>query len=193
MTAYTDAAKVAAYLGLTLTGAQQTQAGVMADAATAWTERYTGKSWQTASPISNELHTILGDRVYLSHRPVGSVSSVKTRANYADADETTLTSGQYELLDATNGVLLVQGWAVAGTLALVSYTHTQTTVPADVALAATMIAASWLGGSLAPGTNGATEIAVGQNDINVKFSSERGSVPPEALAILSYYRSVVIA
>jgi hypothetical protein len=193
MAAYTDATKIAAYLGVTLTAGQITQAGEMAAAATLWIERYVGKTWQGTSPITNEMHTILGDRVYLTHRPVSAVSAVKTRADYADADETTLSSGQYELLDATNGVLLVQGWAPSGGLALVTYTHTMTTVPADVALAATMIASAWMGGALAPGTIGAESIAVGQNDINIKFSKERGNVPAEALSILKAYRSVVIA
>jgi hypothetical protein len=190
---YTDATKMAAYLGLTFTAGQITQAGEMALAATAWIDRYVGKTWQGSSPITNELHTILGDRVYLTHRPVAAVSAVKTRADYADADETTLSAGQYELLDATNGVLLLQGWAPAGGLALVTYTHTMTTVPADVALAATMIASAWMGGALAPGTIGAESIAVGQNDIAIKFGSSRSDVPTEALSILNGYRSIVIA
>lgn len=193
MTAYTDAAKIAAYLGKTLTSAQQTQAGVLADAATAWIERYLGRSWQTASPITNELHSIIGDRVYLTHRPVVAVSAVKTRGSYEGAAETTLTSGQYELLDAENGVLLIEGWSSGDGLALVSYTHTMTTVPADVGLAATMLAAAWLGGSLAPGTAGAESIAVGQGDIQLKFSASRGNVPQEALSILNGYRTVVVA
>ncbi len=194
MAAYTDATKIAAYLGRTLTADQQTQATAMAEAATLWIERYTGKSWQAATPITNELHIILGDRVYLTHRPVVAVSAVKLRQMYADADETTLTSGQYELVDPENGLLLVQGWSTwNGTYALVSYTHTMTSVPADVALAATMIAASWMSGSLAPTTNGLSEISVGQNDVNVKFGERRGDVPNEALSILNGYRSIVIA
>lgn len=193
MTPYTDAAKISAYLGKTLTGSQQTQAGVLADAATAWIENYLGRSWQTASPITNELHSIIGDRVYLSHRPVAAVSAVKTRGNYEDAAETTLTSSQYELLDATNGVLLLEGWSAGDGLALVTYTHTMTTVPADVGLAATMIASAWLGGSLTPGTAGVESIAVGQNDIALKFSTSRSDVPVEALSILNGYRSIVIA
>lgn len=192
MAAYTDATKIAAYLGVTLTSPQQTQAGVMADAATAWIERYTGRSWQIASPVTDELHDIHGDTVYLDRRPVTAITTVKTRSRYADAPSTTLSTGEWELLDATNGVLLILGWA-AGGLALVTYTHSMSTAPADVALAATMIAASWLGGSLAPGTNGASEIALGQNDVVVKFGAQRSDVPVEARSILSAYRSIVIA
>jgi hypothetical protein len=193
VTAYTDATKIAAYLGKTLTAPQIAQATVMADAATAWIDRYLGRSWQIASPVTDELHGLVGDTVYLNQRPVAAVSVVKTRAEYADAPSTTLDASQWELLDATNGVLRILGWAGVGALALVTYTHTGITVPADVGLAATMIASAWLGGSLAPGTNGVESIAVGQNDINLKFSASRSDVPVEALSILNGYRQIVVA
>jgi hypothetical protein len=194
MAALTDASKIAAYLGVALTGAQQTQAGVMADAATAWVERYTGKSWQTATPVTDELHTMVRDRVYLNRRPVVAITTVKTRASaFVGFGWTTLDASQYELLDAANGVLLIQGWSANGVLVLASYTHTMNTAPADVALAATMIAAGWLGGALAPGSVGAESISVGQNDVSIKFSESRDDVPTEARSILKHYRSIVIA
>lgn len=194
MSAYTDANKIAAYLGATLSGPQQVQAGVMADAATAWIERYTGRSWQVASPVTDELHAPTGDRVYLTRRPVAAVSVVKTRAAiFVGGSWTTLAASQYELLDAANGVLLIQGWSVADALVSVTYTHTMVTAPADVQLAASMIAAAWLGGAIAPGTNGVSQISVGQNDVNLKFSESRGDVPAEALSILNGYRTIVIA
>lgn len=191
--AYTDATAIAAYLGVTLTSPQQTQAGVVADAATAWIERYTGKSWQIASPVTDELHQLVGDRVYLNRRPVTAVSAVKTRQDYAGSDPTTLDSGSYELLDADNGVLLILGWARDGVLALVTYTHSMSEPPDDVALAATMIAASWLAPTLAPQTNGLDQISVGQNDVVVRFKKDRGDVPAEARTLLRPYRTVVIA
>ena len=191
---YTDATAIAGYLGVTLTAGQQTQAGVLANAATAWIDRYTGRSWQDDGSVTDELHEVVGDTVYLKNRPVTAVSSVKVRARYADAGVTTLDSGSWELLDAANGVLLILGWA-SDSLALVSYTHTATAaaVPDDVALAATMIAASWLGQALRPNTQGVESVSVGQNDIAVKFAASRGSVPAEALAILNGYRRVVVA
>ncbi len=192
---YTDATAIAGYLGVTLTSAQQTQAGVLASAATAWIDRYTGRSWQSSSPITDELHELVGDTVYLNARPVTAVSSVKTRERFADADTTTLDASEWELLDAANGVLLILGWAGAGRLALVTYTHTATTaaVPDDVELAATMIAAGWLGQALRPSTNGLESISVGQNDVSLKFAANRGDVPPEARSLLAGYRRVVIA
>lgn len=192
MAAYTDAAKIAAYLGVTLTSAQQTQAGIAAEAATAWIEEYKGQSWQTASPITDELHQILGDRVYLTHRPVTAVSAVKTREAYSDAGVTTLGTGSWELLDAENGVLLIQGWSSGAHLALVSYTHTMTSVPANVGMAATMIAAALLSQTLRPQTQGLESVSVGQNDVTVKFRADRGDVPKEALSLLGR-RAIVIA
>ena len=193
MAAYTDAQKIANYLGATLTGAQQTQAGVMADAATAWIDRYLGLSWQATSPVTDEMHPLVGDTVYLTNRPVAAVSSVKTRAAYADAPTTTLSASQWELLDAENGILRILGWASSVALALVTYTHSVSNAPADVQLAASMIAAGWLAGSMAPGTLGAEAISVGQNDVSIKFGQKRGDVPAEALSILNGYRQIVIA
>ena len=193
MAAYTDATKIAAYLGLTLTSPQQTQAGVVADAATAWVERHTGRSWQIASPVTDELHELVGDTVYLNQRPATAVSAVKTRERYADAGVTTLSTSEWELLDATNGVLLILGWAARGILALVTYTHTATAAPDDVELATTMIASAWLSQTLRPSTQGVDQLSVGQNDITVKFSASRSDVPAEAVSILRAYRQIVVA
>lgn len=193
MTAYTDATKIAAYLGVTLTSPQQTQAGIAAQAASDWIDEYKGRSWQIASPVTDELHTMTGDRVYLNNRPVAAVSSVKTRAAaFVGFGWTTLATGQYELLDATNGVLLIQGWSASSqALVQASYTHTAS-VPSQIALAATIIAASLLGPTLRPNTSGLDSVSVGQNDIAVKFSADYGDVPPEALTLLGG-RAIVIA
>lgn len=193
MTAYTTATLIAAYLGVTLTSPQQTQAGIAAQAASDWIDEYKGRSWQIASPVTDELHTMTGDRVYLNNRPVAAVSSVKTRAAaFVGFGWTTLATGQYELLDATNGVLLIQGWSASSqALVQASYTHTAS-VPSQIALAATIIAASLLGPTLRPNTSGLDSVSVGQNDIAVKFSADYGDVPPEALTLLGG-RAIVIA
>lgn len=193
MAAYTDATKIAAYLGVTLTAGQQTQAGVVAQAASDWIDRFCGRSWQDDGSVTDELHALVGNTVYLTHRPVTAVSSVKTRSRTADADPTTLDSGAYELLDAADGVLLLSGWTAGDHLALVSYTHSATAAPSDVALAATMIASAWLSQTLRPSTQGLESVSVGQNDVSVKFSASRSDVPAEALSILAGYRRPVIA
>lgn len=192
MTAYTDAQKIAAHLGVTLTASQITQAGVLAQAASDWIDRWLGKSWQGTSPATDEIHTIYGDRVYLNNRPAVAVSAVKTRTYYPDLGVTTLDAGQYELLDAANGLLVLQGWSTSGVIALVTYTYSLS-LPTPVGLAATMIAASWLGPTMVGLPSGIDQIALGQNDINVKFGSSARDVPPEALTLLAGYRTIVIA
>lgn len=191
MTSYTDAAKIANYLGVTLTGAQQTQAGLAAQAASDWIDLFKARSWQGASPVADELHTPTGDRVYLNSRPVVAVSAVSTRQRIVGATWTLLGTSQYELIDAQNGVLLISGWASPGLDVRVSYTHT-TAPPPMIAFAATVIAASLLGPTLRPNTSGLESVAVGQNDVSVKFSVDYGSVPSEALALLGA-QGVVIA
>lgn len=190
MAAYTDAARIANYLGVVLTGDQQTQAGVLAQAASDWIDGYKGRSWQAVSPVTGEVQPVNGDRVYLAHRPVVAVTSVETRGNYIGAAYTPLAAGQYELLDADAGVLRLIGWG--SYLARVAYTHAASAPPPVIALAATMIAASWLHPALNPSTAGLDQISVGQNDISVKFSATVRNVPPEALAVLGS-RGVVVA
>lgn len=195
MVAYTDATKIAAYLGVTLTGAQQTQAGLAAQAASDWIDQYKGRSWQAATPVTDELHTMSGDRVFLNNRPVASVTTVKTRSSaFVGFSWTTLDASQYELLDAQNGVLLIQGWSASSdALVQVSYTHTAgANVPSTIAFAATMIAASLLGPTLRPNTSGLESVSVGQGDVQVKFSVDFGAVPQEALSLLGA-KGVVIA
>ncbi len=187
---YTDAQKIANYLGVTLTGPQQNQAGVAAQAASDWIDLHLARSWQAATPVTGELHYVSGDRIYLNSRPVTAITTVETRgAWYVGSSWSTLAVGQYELLDATNGVLLIQGWGQYQVR--VAYTHTALP-PRNVAFAATMIAASLLGPTIRPNTSGLESIAVGQSDVVVKFSVDYGSVPSEALSLLGG-RGVVIA
>jgi hypothetical protein len=192
MSAYTDSARIAAHLGATLTGAQETQAGIVAQAASDWIDQYLGRSWQDDGSVADELHAMVGDRVYLNYRPVSAVSAVSTRQRIVGSDWTLLDADEYELIDAADGVLLISGWAIDGIVVKASYTHTATTPPSTVALAATIIAASWLAPTLAPQTAGLESVAVGQNDANVKCRSDRGDVPSEALRLLGA-RAIVIA
>jgi hypothetical protein len=184
MVAYTDAAKIEAYLGATLTGPQQNQAGVVSQAISDWIDQQTSRSWQQTSPIVDELHTMVRDRVYLNNRPVATITSVKTRAAaFVGFGWTTYDSSQYELLDAANGVLLIQGWSASSdALVQVSYTFTAP-VPADIAFAATVLAADLLTTTLHPESAGVSQIAVGQNDISVKFADASAVSPAVSRAI----------
>jgi hypothetical protein len=190
LTAYTDATKIAAYLGVTLTSPQQTQAGIAAQAASDWIDEYKGRSWQAASPVTGEIQAVVGDSIWLDNRPIATVTSVETRQPVVGASWTTLAVGQYEIADATSGQLRLTGWG--NYEARVSYTHTATAPPSQIALAATIIAASLLGPTLRPNTAGLDSVSVGQNDVAVKFSVDYGSVPSEAMALLGG-RAIVIA
>jgi hypothetical protein len=193
MPAYTDSAKIENYLGVVLSSSAQNQAGVAAQAASDWIDDFKARSWQGASPVTDELHTMIGNRVYLAGRPVVAITTVKIRAAaFVAFGWTTLDASQYELLDAQNGVLLIAGWSASSdALVQVTYTHA-TQPPANVAFAATMIAASLLGPTIRPNTSGLESVAVGQNDVAVKFSVDYGSVPSEALSLLGG-KGVVVA
>lgn len=187
---YTSASAIANYLGVVLTAGQQAQADVVAAAVTSWIDEYKGRSWQASSPVSGEVHTVSGDRLFLDHKPVTAITSVETRSTAIGAAWTTLPAGSYELLDPIAGVLQLAGWG--NFLARVAYTHSGATAPAHIALAATIIAASMLGPTLRPNTQGLDSIAVGQNDINIKFAPDYADIPTEALNLLGG-AAVVIA
>lgn len=193
MVAYTDAQKIANYLGVTLTSSQQTQAGLAAQAASDWIDTFKARTWQGATPVIDELHTPVGDRVYLNGRPIATVTAVSTRQRVVGSSWSLLGTSEYELIDATNGVLLISGWAEPGLDVKVSYTHTAgSNVPSTISFAATIIAASLLGPTLRPNTAGLESVSVGQNDVSVKFSVDYGSVPSEAMSLLGA-RALVIA
>lgn len=195
---YTTYQAVEGYLGITLTVGQRAVATGVIEAATTWIDRHTAQSWQAISPVADERCELLpqtggGLRVYVKRRPVVAVTAVKTRSLLADATVTTLTSGDWELLDAAAGLLLIAGWTSGDAVALVSYTHSQTSAPNDVQLACQMIAGSWLTSALRPDSAGVQSISVGQNDLAVTYAANAHSVPAEALQILAQYRRVVIA
>lgn len=164
MAAYTSAALISGYLGITLTPEQITQADAVAAAATAFIDRYTGRSWQAASPIAAEWSPIIAKRVdgseivtptvYLLHRPAVAISGVILRATAPSQATQTLAPTEYELTDAANGIVRLlltavwQGRATSSTfpyadptVASVDYTWAAAP-PDDIALAATTIGAT---------------------------------------------------
>ena len=80
---------------------------------------------------------MLGPAVYLEHKPVVSIVSVQMRALSVGTAQSVLTAGtDYELVDPTNGILLLAGYAYPhdvvinteytshyGFLLTVNYTH----------------------------------------------------------------------
>lgn len=193
---YTTADKVAAFLGLTLSAGQESLiTDDLEPAMSAYIDRYTGRSWGVSSPVSNELHTVYGRAVYLKNKPVVAITAVSYRSPAIGATGTALTSGDtYELLDATTGMLMVS--APLGSLLTVSYTHGATSVPADIAHAATLLVAAQLhDATLAdPQFRGVKSYQVGQGDIRLDFDTEAAQgYASGALDMLKLRRSFVMA
>ena len=225
---YTDSAAIAAYLGVTFTPEQAARADAVAAAVTTFVDRYTGRTWQGTSPAPGELANVVPSAgawpgafgiVYLQHRPAVGVLGIALRSPSPHPTSTVLMPDQFELVDPTNGVVTLTGAGGSpypGLVAVVDYEYVDA-VPADIALAATMIAAGEMGRQLAiaassafaaahPETAGLKSVSVGQNDVAVSFASTSASssggaaagaaLAPEgsaARAILDTYKRVVIS
>lgn len=108
---YTDAASVAAFLGVTLTAGQTAEATTEAAAASVTIDRRTGRSWGSTPPttITGEQHTLTGPSLYLRQPPVSAITLVTMRWQWAGAPLLTLLAGtDYELVDATLGIVVMR-------------------------------------------------------------------------------------
>jgi hypothetical protein len=235
MANYTDSDAIAAYLGVTFTTEQAAQADAVAAAVTTFVDKYTGRTWQTSTPAVGEVRPVVVPgpadtfgavaRCYLEHAPVVTVDAVRLRGTTPNAEAAPLEDGSYELVDAAHGVLLLPGygygawgwWYGREALAVVDYTYTDA-VPADIALAATMVASAEMARQLAiqsssataaanPDRAGIKSVSIGQNALAVSYAdgasaatsggaaATSGLAPPGSAArtILDGYKRVVIA
>lgn len=201
MAAYTDAQKIANHLGVALTPAQITQADVVAEAITVWIDHRTGRTWQNATgTVVDEIDPVSGSAVYLQMRPVIAVSALDLKVRGGNNPWTPLDPSQYTLVDPAAGLVEISG--VAQTLeaaydARTDYTSQVTAPPADIAYAATIISSEVLFTMLHPESAGVDSIAVGQNDINIRYATgtdaETSSGAALAVRIVDAYRRVVLA
>lgn len=198
MAAYTTPQAIAAYLGVTFTSEQEAQAQIVADAVTTWIDRYTGRSWQAATPIVGEVRPVVVPgpadmygavaRVHLRYAPAVSVAAVGVRASAPNDEPTPLDPSSYELVDPAAGVLLLPGfgygylatWSGVAALAVVDYAYDDG-APADISYAATLIAAGQMATAMSaqaasglvaahPELAGLKSLSVGQNDISVTLA-----------------------
>jgi hypothetical protein len=199
VTAYTTADQIAAMLGVTFTPGQAAQADALCQAITLFVDRYTGRSWQTVSPVSGERDQVVlagpgtpyppvAGVVFLQHTPAVGVTAVGVRTAYPNDQLVPLDPAAYELLDPEHGVLTVAagyGWCVS-LYAEVDYSYADA-VPADITLAATMIGAGAMAKLIAvqgasgqveahPELAGVKSIAVGQNDVSITLADAGGSL-----------------
>jgi hypothetical protein len=172
----------------------------------AYIDKYTGRSWAIPSAVVDELHTVTNRYVYLDHRPVTAITSMAVRLASVGAAYTTLTAGtNYELLDATNGIVLLAGggppWGydvvvntteIAGYILKASYT-TSTPVPADIEHAATLLVSDWLWTRLHGDRRGvkSSSVSTAGDQFSVSYSNDSPST--EVRRILNSHRVIAFA
>lgn len=202
---YTTAQLVAQELGRDLTAPQLDQCADLIGEAEAWIDHETGRAWAVTSPIVDELHSVTSPVVYLVNRPVLAVTSVTARSLAIGSTYTTLAAGSgYELIDPTNGILLLSGVDPAtdivinssgtfyGALVKVSYTAS-TPVPGDIQRAATLLVAHWMMARLEPDRLGLKAYSVGQElSVTLQDAATIG-VPPDVLRIVRSREAVIFA
>jgi hypothetical protein len=217
---YSSADQVAAYLGQTLTPAQQTQAVIWLDAAEAVVDGIAHTSWLTGAVVAEQYSlNNRGTRLYLRQTPVTSVQGITVRSFLVGDTGQVLTAGvDYELLDPTAGLVLLSnvyqsnayfqsygdyGGAVGyvgpvpaggpgyGQLALVSYTPLQA-IPPSVALATAQIVAFWLTNEIHPERYGLTSVRTADQAESISAAFEAGVLPQGILDLLNRTVSKVL-
>lgn len=196
---------VAAFLGLTFTPAQAEQAAALLPAADAAIAAYTDRAW-LSPPLAGEAYTAEGPLLVLRQRPVASVEGVA--AAWGNAPPRSLAVGtQYTVRDLGRGLVLLSPWWTgrpndrAYATLQVDYTPAST-VPADVALAATLLVAAWLQPSLEAAGSGAAPgpvVRTQVGDVSVQYASSApaaatagaGGWPPAVTALLAPYRAAL--
>lgn len=193
MTNLTSAGAVANYLGASFTVAQTAEATALLPAADAAIQAYCDRRWLSGA-ITNEVYIPEGPLLVLRQRPVASIDAM-TASWYFAATPVTLTAGtDYQARDLARGLVLLTPWRSGRVTdrpyetVVVSYTPVST-VPDDVALAATMLVAAWLGTSTDGTTADIKRYSVG-NELTVERFDQHW--PADALSLLAPYRSALV-
>jgi hypothetical protein len=205
---YTTAALVAKEMGTDLTAPQLDQCADMIAAAESVVDLETGRTWLTASSSATELHTVLGPAVYLENRPVVSITSAQMRPMSVGAAQRTLTAGtDYELIDPTNGVLLLAGYAYPrdvvinteytshqGFILTVVYTHAMVLDPAIQKITSELVA-YWMQRRTTIDTSDIKSFEA-PDLLSITYRDNAGSsrdVPPDITRRLQAYSKVILA
>jgi hypothetical protein len=183
--AYTSVAAVSQVVGQTLEGFASQRANQLLSVADAFIDSRTGHPWNTTVAVTDELHVPAGEYVYLTRRPVASVTSVRVRSPYLGSTLTTLTAAtQYELVDAPNGRLYVPGYS--GWLLYATYVPNVPNHPL-IGEAAAQLVAHWLRPTLDGVSGEVKSYSVGQ-ELSVTFRDPGTGtvlgVPSEIVALI---------
>jgi hypothetical protein len=201
---YTSVELVADEVGDALTDELVPHCNTLIAQAEAYIDRFTGRAWLVSSPITDELHTVVGPYLYLRSAPVTAITAFKVRVGAVGAPDITLVAGsQYELINPTNGIVLVNatypfGYDVvvntteyAGYIAKISYTAA-TPVPGDIERAATLLVAQWLTSRLNTDMRGVKSYAVGSSGDTLNLTFQDANVPTDVMQILQGRRRMVL-
>lgn len=195
MTAYATTFELEQILGVSFTDDQYIAAEAALDAATALIDQAVGRSWLTAGTVTGEFNRATGDRLYLKHYPVTSITSlVRTSPDVTTANQTLVAARDYKLWDAARGLvsISVNWWSCA---ILATYVHTES-VPADIVNLTAQLAAGMmrliLTSELAAGVKRYT---LWGGDLSVEFgdSAINPVVMPMFTATIGYRRVPAIA
>lgn len=197
MSAYTDATTIAGYLNVPFSPEQTTLADSIANAVTQWIDRRTGMSWQDMSgSVTGEISPVLSEAIFLAYVPIDAITKLELRRRGSGDAWAALQPDDYAIANPTTGRVEIPG-AGDDMDARTEYASTATATPPDIALAATIIASYFMLPSLNPGTAGLSSLALGQNDISVKFASGGAASQSGDLAmartIVDSYRRWVVA
>lgn len=180
-------------LGEVLVESQQTECNGLIAEAEAFIMRFTGRSWVVGSPATEVLTIPEDGVVFLTNRPVTAITTVSVRSPSIGAAASSLVAGDtYELLDGSNGILLLatgyRGW-----IATVVYTHTNTVaaVPGDIRRACTLLTAFWMSPRLHPEREGLDRLRVSDGEMEMTISKRE--IPEQVMHILRARERVVFA
>lgn len=179
---YTNPRKIGGYMGKILDGQQSIQAEEVIAAVEQWIDRKLGRSWAGTSPTT-ERHVIVGDYLTLNNYPITAITSINVAWTPLATPTLLTVATQYTLVDATRGTIYVPG--LDGYTATIVYTHAGPAVPADISLAATMIAAAWLQPSVG-GVDARIKSVSYAGELSYTYADAAGerAVPPEACKLL---------
>lgn len=183
---YTDQGQVAAYLGLTLTPAQNLQAAALLAAAEARVDGHCHRAWLVGARTDEEHYApSFGRELFVRFPPVATVDAVKGRLGFLATEAALVAGVDYEVRDLGQGRLWLRAPGYYDRVR-VSYTPLAT-VPEEVRLATTIVAADLLSAALRPDTFGIESYTL--PDLSVKFAawSAGRALPPAAEALLAPY------
>lgn len=141
---YTSQQKVADYLGISFSEAQNIHAIYLLDVVEDFIDARVAHPW-LEGVVSNEEQASNGEYIQLRNRPVASIASVTARTELGGAYSALVVNIDWEVISLIEGLIRIPSWATYDRFRI-SYTPATAagTVPRDLEFAATQLVARWL-------------------------------------------------